>query len=159
MDITINGTVVSLPVSSASPNWAPAIIQAFQLIEAALQGVSGTFDIAPQVLDISAFNNATDEDVTGLTFATSAVRSAVITYFVYRETDSANASESGQIFIDYNDNRSLNEKWAISREAVGDGEITFSITDTGQVQFSTDALSGSNHVGSIGFFAKTIEQE
>jgi hypothetical protein len=159
MDITINGTVVSLPDSAASPNWAPAILQAFTLIETALAGLSGSFDVSPQVLDISAFNTATDENVTGLSFSTSNVRSAVITYYVYRTTNSTNASESGQIFIDYNASRSSNEKWSISREAIGDGSITFGITDAGQVTFTTTALSGASHEGYIGFFAKTLEQE
>lgn len=151
--------MVSLPESSASPNWAPAILQAFLLIEAALNGITSTFDITPQILDISAFNTATNEDVIGLTFSTTAVRSAVITYYVYRTTNTENKSESGQIFIDYNPGRTINNKWSLSREAVGDGAITFSITDTGQVQFSTVALAGSSHVGYIGFFAKTISQE
>lgn len=157
-DINIAGTVVSLPESSGSPNWSPAIIQAFQLLAIQLAGLSGTFDISPQVFDIDSFNTATNENVVGLAFSTSTVRSAVITYYVYRTTTLANASESGQLFVDYNPNRSVGEKWAIARECVGDGSITFSITDAGQVQFSTTALSGASHDGQIGFFAKTIEQ-
>lgn len=158
LDLTISGTVVSLPVSTASPNWSPAILQAFTLIAAALEGLSGTFDVSPQVLDISAFNTATNENVTNLTFSNTAVRSAIISYYVYRETDSANASESGQIFIDYNDNRPATEQWAFSQETVGNANVSFSITDSGQVRFSTTALAGSSHVGSIGFVAKTVIQ-
>ncbi len=159
-DVTINGTVVSLPASSASPNWAPAILQAFTLIEAALNGVSGTFDIAPQVLDISAFDVVTDQNVTGLSFSTTAVRSAVITYYVYRTSNTpASAAESGEIFIDYNAARSSNQKWAFQQECVGNANVTLSITDAGQVQFTTTTIGGAAHEGFIGFFAKTIEQE
>lgn len=159
-DITINGTVVSLPDSAASPNWAPAILQAFTLIEASLNSVSGTFDITPQVFNISAFNTTTNQDITGLTFSNTAVRSAVINYYVFRQATPAtnNASESGQIFVDYNANRSANQQWAISQETVGDGKVSFSITDEGQVQFNTTALGGTSHTGFLGFSAKVLEQ-
>lgn len=157
-DITINGTVVSLPASSASPNWAPAILQAFSLIEAALAGVSGSFDISPQVLDISAFDTATDQTLTGLSFSTSAVRSAVITYYVYRDSSTASdKSESGQILIDYNADRASNQKWSLQQECVGNASISFSITDAGQFTFTTTTIGGITHVGYIGFFAKTLE--
>lgn len=158
-DFTVLGTVVSLPASSASPNWSTAILQAFQLIEAALSAVGGTFDISPTVFDISAYDTATDQTITNLAFSTNAVRSAVITYYVYRTaTGSLHATESGQILIDYDPLRSSNQKWALQQECVGNANISFSITDAGQLQFTTTTL-GASHAGYIGFFARTLEQE
>lgn len=58
----------------------------------------------------------------------------------------------------YNPNNPVNNKWEIIREYAGDGKITFSITDVGQVQFSTTTLAGTGHVGKIGFAAQTLNQ-
>jgi hypothetical protein len=56
--------------------------------------------------------------------------------------------------------------WELSRDYVGDGKIAFNITNTGQVQFSTNAadgttaasLTGTNHQGKIIFAAQSLLQ-
>lgn len=157
--VIIQGTVIDFPEDGASPTWAPALVQFAEAVESALANFVGTFDVSPQIFNIDAFNNVANQDITNLSFSTTEVRSVVIEYYVFRQTDSTNASESGVIYANYNDNLPTNSKWELSRQFVGDGEIDFNITDTGQVQFSTTALAGSNHTGNIGFSAKTLEQE
>lgn len=157
-NITISGTVVNFPDSSASPNWAPAVIQFAQLVEIALTLNSGNFDIAPQVYTMVA-NINTNVSIPNLAFPTSEVRAAFIQYSVFRTTDSATAPEAGDLIAVYNPNGATNSKWQIIRRYDSDGFVTFSMTDGGQVQFSSTALAGSNHSGRISFTARTLLQE
>jgi hypothetical protein len=46
----------------------------------------------------------------------------------------------------------------VGQQLVGDGYITFTVTDTGQVEFSTTAISGTGHTGTLTFVAQAILQ-
>ncbi len=154
--ITINGSPVQFPSSSESPNWAPAIIEFAQLVEGSLIGLgAGAFDVAPQVMIIDTANPGVNVDIVNLTFPVSTVRSANIRYAVYRTTSTDTAYETGLISVVYNTSAG---SWEISREYTGDGKITFSITNVGQMQFTTVALAGINHVGRLTFSAQTLNQ-
>ena len=61
----------------------------------------------------------------------------------------------------YNPNNPPGLKWTLTQgNIIGNGaQVTFNITDSGQFQFSTTALSGSNHEGRIIFDARSLEQE
>lgn len=155
--ITIQGTIIDFPDSAQSPNWADPIIQFAQAVEAALETVAGPFDIAPQ-LYLMVSNVNTDVSLTNLSFPTSNVRGARITYTVFRTTTTNTVAEEGNIDIVYNPDGPTGNKWEISREKTGDALVTFSITDTGQVQFSSTVLAGLNHQGNIGYTAKALLQ-
>lgn len=157
VNIEIQGTLVQFPTSGEEPNWAPPITQFAQLVATALSGLIGPNDVSPQVYTMIADTN-TNVDLTGLQFSTALVRSALITYSVYRQTSNANASEAGEIQMVYNPNNSIGEKWEFSQQKVDDGKITFNVLDTGQVQFSTTALGGTSHIGHISFYAKALSQ-
>lgn len=157
-EITIQGTVIDFPDSSESPNWAEAMIQYAQAVEDALATVVGAFDVAPQALIIDAYNPGTNIDISSLSFPTSTVRSAFIRYAVFRSTSTTSVYESGEILIVYNPNGPVNNKWEIGQRKLGDGKISFSVTDAGQMRFSTTAISGSNHTGKLTFVAQSILQ-
>lgn len=156
--INIQGTIIDFPDSGSSPNWAQSVIEFAQAVESALSGLAGPFDVAPQSLNIDSYNPGTNINITNLSFPTSDVRSASIKYAVYRSTNSTNAYESGNIEVVYNPNGPINNKWEIARDYIGNGSITFSITDNGQVRFSTTTLAGLNHTGVITFTAQAILQ-
>jgi len=158
--INIQGTVIDFPNSAASPNWAEAVDQFVKAVEQALASVVGPYDVAPQALTIDSFNPGTNIPIAALSFPVSAVRSATIRYAVYRTTTTDIAGESGEISIFYNANGPISNKWEISQRIlsgiIGAGKISFNITDVGQIQFSTTALAGSNHVGKLTFVAQSI---
>lgn len=156
--INIQGTIIDFPDSGSSPNWAQAVIEFAQAVESSLSGLAGPFDVSPQTLNIDAQNPGTNVDITNLTFPTSEVRSAFIRYAVYRSTTTNSAYESGSLEVVYNPNGPVNQKWEVVREYVGDGSITFSMTDVGQIRFSTSALAGLNHTGVITYTAQAILQ-
>lgn len=156
--INIQGTVIDFPEAATSPQWAEAIDQFARAVEAALASVVGAFDVAPQALIIDPYNPGTNVDIVALSFPVSSVRSAFIRYAVFRTTTIASAYESGELLIVYNPNGPTNNKWEIAQRLVGDGKISFYMTDAGQMQFSTTALAGSNHAGKLTFVAQSILQ-
>lgn len=156
-DITIQGTTIPFPESAEDPNWAPALVLFAQVVADALAVAVGAYDVSPQVMIIDSYNGS-GTIIPGLAFPISAVQGAIIRYSVYRTTNSTSAGETGIIEVNYNPNNPTNQKWEIIREYVGNGEITFTIADNGQVSFETNNIAGSNHVGVISFAAQTLTQ-
>lgn len=154
--ITINGTPINVPNTAQSPDWSEGIIQAFQAIEAALAAVIGTYDVPPQTFTIDAYNPGTDVDIPALSFPTDAVRAVFVRYMVYRATDSTEVDEQGELNALYNTDSGT---WDFSRRYTGDAQITFSISNDGQVSFTTTSIAGSNHNGFITFTAQALENE
>jgi len=160
--IIIKGTPIDFPNSGASPNWAPAIIEAIEALTDAVNSVTGTYDVAPQVQNIDANNSSNNVDLNNLNFPSSDVRAATVYYSVYRMTedsgppDGQELTESGTLEINFNDSRPVNQKWELVRSGQGEAQISFNITDLGQIQFSTTALTGINHTGIISYRAISI---
>lgn len=147
-----------MPESATAPNWGEAIDQFAKAVEAALATVVGAFDVPPQALIIDAYNPGTSVNIAALSFPTSTVRAAFIRYSVFRSTTTTSAVESGEIMILYNPNGPIGNKWEMGQRQLNNGQISFYVTDTGQVQFSTIALAGSNHQGKLTFTAQSILQ-
>lgn len=160
--IVIKGTIINLPSSGNSPNWSPAIIEAFQALADAVNTFAGSFDVPPQTQSIDAFNPGTNIDIDNLVFPPSEVRSATIYYTVYRKTtdsgppDGVEVVEAGTLEIAYSNSRPNSQKWEIGRMGVGDAKVDFVVTDLGQVQFLTNTVSGINHTGTISYRALSI---
>lgn len=154
--IVISGQIIEFPDSAQSPNWAPPVIEFAQAVEGVLEAVAGPFDVPPNTLVIDSYNPGTNIDLPALVFPATDVRSAFIRYAVFRTTSSTTVYETGNIIVVYNPAGSIGQKWEISRDAVGDGQITFNITDTGQVQFTTATLGGINHTGLITYTAQAL---
>jgi len=155
--VVINGTPITLASSGESPNWAPGIIEFTQAVETALSAAIGAFDVAPQVMNIDAYNG-TGADVTNLSFSTSNVRAAFIKYSVFRTTSSNTAYEAGNMILVYNPNGTIGSKWEVARDYVGDGSITFSVSDTGVVSFVTTAIAGTSHAGILSYSGAALLQ-
>jgi len=158
--VTIRGTPIPFPTSGESPNWAEAVTEFAQAVEDALITLGlGIGDITPQIYNIDAFNgNVIPQDVQNLAFSNTLVRSSVIRYAVTRTSSTETAIEAGLILIAYNPSLSVGNKWYITTQKVGDGKISFSITDAGQIQFTTTALGGINYSGEISFAAVSLLQ-
>lgn len=155
--ITIQGTDIQFPTSGESPDWSQPIVDFAEAVESALTGVSGAYDVSPQVMNIDAYNpTGSAIDITNLSFSTTEVLSATITISVYRDTTTTTSTETSVLNIVYNATNGTGQKWEMTREATGDASITFSITDAGQVQFETTALGGSSHVGHLSYSAKAL---
>jgi hypothetical protein len=160
--LIIKGTPVELPESGQSPNWAPGIIESIQALTEAVNSISGTYDVAPQVQDISNFGANTGINIDNLVFPSEEVRAATIFYSVSRETEASDFEpservvEAGTLQIVYNDTNVVDPKWEIQREFIGDAKMSFSIDGLGQIKFSTIKLTGDAHKGILSFRAISI---
>lgn len=156
--ITINNIPINFPDDGASPDWAPAIIQFAEAVENSLANVVNPNDVFPQVFSINSYNSASNISIPALSFPTASVCAVFIRYAVYRTTSSANASEAGDLIAVYNPNNGVGLKWSLSRgDITGAGaQISFNMTDGGQIQFSTTALGGTGHTGYISFDARAL---
>jgi hypothetical protein len=162
--IIVKGTVIDLPNSGSSPDWAPAIIEAFQSIADAVNVFTGTYDVAPQTINIDAYPNGSNIPIDNLTFPPADVRAFTVFYTVYRKTtesapaagDAVEVSETGTLECVYNNNRPSGQKWEIGRMGENDASILFHVTDIGQVEFSTLSLTGINHSGLLAYRALSI---
>jgi len=160
--LIIKGTPVELPESGQSPNWAPGIIEAIQALAEAVNSISGTYDVAPQVQDISDFPQNNKIDINNLVFPSEEVRAATIFYSVFRKTQPTEfesgeeLTEAGTLQIVYNEGNDPGLKWEIQREFIGDAKIEFSIDDLGQVEFTTNQMTGTPHEGILSYRAISI---
>lgn len=153
--ITIQGTIINFPSSGESPNWSQPIIDFAKATEAALNSFVGPFDIPPQIY-IMTSNANSNVDLPNLSFPTANVQGAVINYSVFRNTTAETITETGSLLVNYNSTAGVGLKWEISREYIGNANVTFNITDVGQVQFSSTLIAGSGHNGNITYQAKAI---
>lgn len=160
--ITIKGTIIDLPSSGASPNWSTGIIEAFQAIADAVNSVTGTYDVAPQVQNIDANNASSNIELNNLIFPSVDVRAVTVYYTVYRKTDASGppdgqeVTESGTLELNYNNARPVTQKWELVRSGQSDASIDFNVTDLGQIRFTTTALTGINHTGIVAYRAISI---
>lgn len=160
--LLIKGTPVNFPNSAASPNWAPAVIEAVEALTDAVNAITATYDVAPQAQNIDANNSSNDVSLNNLSFPSADVRAATVYYTVFRQTedsgppDAQEVTEAGTLEISYNNSRPVNQKWELVRSGQGEAYITFEITDAGQITFSTTALTGINHTGIVSYRALAI---
>lgn len=160
--IIIKGTPIEFPSSGASPNWAPAVIEAVEALADAVNSVTATYDVPPQVQNIDANNSSNNVNINNLNFPATDVRAATIYYSVYRKTqnsgppDGQEVDEAGTLEINYNASRPIGQKWEMVRTGASDALIDFNITDLGQIQFSTQPLTGVSHTGIISYRALAI---
>lgn len=150
-NINIAGTIVPFPDSGSSPNWAPAVIEAIQLIAQALQISAGPFDIPPQNYVMTA-NVNTNVPIPNLSFPVTDVSGAIVFYNVGRATNSVVVSQSGFLMLNYDSSRGPGLKWQVTDQYTNSGaQIVFNMTDVGQMQFSTTSIAGTGHTGHINF--------
>lgn len=160
--ITIKGTVINIPNSGASPNWSPAVIEAFEALADAVNAVTGTYDVAPQTQNIDLNNSSLNVSLNNLVFPSVDVRAATIYYTVFRSTedsgigDNESLVEAGTLEISFDDTRPVDQKWELVRMGQGEAKIDFNVTDLGQIRFSTTALTGINHTGIVSYRAISI---
>lgn len=157
--IEIGTTVIQFPDSGNSPNWAQPIIDFATAVQNTLSGLAGPADVFPQIFVIDNFNPGTAVNIPNLTFSTTIVRAAFIRYTVYRNTAAPlTVTESGILNIVYNPTNPTGNLWEYDQSKVGNAQVSFTITDTGQVQLNTTALSGLSHNGKITYAAQALLQ-
>lgn len=111
---------------------------------------------AENYMEITLANNQSSAaDVTGLLLDSSSYRSARIEIEIFRKTDSAERIFRGHLIATYLESSGA---WDITPSGEGSGQyesgvyshgVTFSITAAGQVQYTSDLMTGLNYEGEL----------
>lgn len=152
--VVISGTTFQLPTQGVNPPWGTDLTAIIQALVTVANTTSGANDISTTSFTV-ANNQVASSNITGLAFDTSQVRSAIISYSIYRSTTSNELSEVGQLYITYS---SVAQSWELVRTAAGNSGMEFTITNSGQMQFTSSSLSGSSYSALLTFNAKTFLQ-
>lgn len=101
-------------------------------------------------------NQSSAADVTGLKFSPRGVTCVFFEYFIQRITNSSELSEAGLILFTYNP---TSEDWSssvVTQNNPDDAGVAFSITEAGQVQYTTTNQSGASLISSLYYRARTL---
>lgn len=157
--LTVNNNVYNYPDPGTDPGWGSEATDWAQAVTDVLNTLLAPSDILETSYIINN-NINTPTDVNRLFFDPGVVRAANITYSIYR-TSTANPdgfTESGVIYLNYDNAANPGLKWSIGQQKVGDSGVSFSVTDAGQVQYISNDINGTGYSGTIKFLAKTLSQ-
>jgi len=155
--LVVAGETFEYPESGDSPSWGAEATDWASAVTDVLSTVVGTGDILLTSATI-ANNTAVAANINGLAFDPGTVRSAIITYSIYRVTTGVGAMEAvetGQIFAGY---LSTANEWDISVIGGQGAGVTFSVLANGQFQYTSTNFTGSGYSGIIKFKATAIPQ-
>jgi hypothetical protein len=155
--LTVGGVPYSYPENSElgwgenATDWAAAVTSQ-------LNTLTVTGDIT-----LTSFNLANNQvsmaDIVGLSFDIGTILMGIIEYDINRSTDSFNYSEGGFLLAVYNP---IALTWQWNKYKAGtsgptvDG-VQFNVTSSGQVQYTSDNISGTNYTGQIKFRARVLK--
>ena len=155
--LIINGTTYQYPVSGEDPNWGADGTDWAQAVTDVLGTLLGPGDILETSFNIN--NNVTvATNVNGLLFDPGTIRAANVDYSVYRisTANPTGFSETGTIYLIYDDSASASNKWQLSQRTTGNSGVTFSILDSGQIQYTSNDITSPGYSGLMKFRAKAL---
>lgn len=98
-------------------------------------------------LSFAVANNVGPLDVTSLVFNSVNVKAAHMHFDLERRTDSQDVNETGELRVSFNNETST---WALDiQSSLDDAGVVFSIDGSGQVQYTSDDLTGTNYSGTL----------
>jgi hypothetical protein len=143
-----------LPLQGENPDYGEELTDFFTSIADALTTVQQPNDILRSTAAIN--NNVTvPAIIPGFSYDTSEVRSINAEFIVKRTTTSPanNLVESGFIEGNY-----TGSEWQIAIRSIGSAGVEFSINPSGQIEYTSSDLVGSNYTGSIIFRSKVFNE-
>lgn len=155
--LTIQGTTYEYPIPGEDPNWAEGATDWAEAVTLALSTLLGPGDILQSTFTINN-NVSIPANINGLLFDPGTVRSANISYAVYRTSTAqpAGNTESGTIYINYDDSATSGNKWSLTQQINNNAGIVFNILDNGQIQYTTNDIGNTGYFGKITFSAKSL---
>lgn len=160
VELIVNNVPFQYPSPGDEPGWGEPASGWAEEVTTVLSNLLGSDDILETTFTV-ANNISSATNVSGLQFNTGTVRGAVISYTVYRVSDSFTSgnAEQGQIHLIFDNSAAPGSKWSLGMGGtVGSGGVTFTITDAGQVQYQSTDITGTNYSGIMKFSAKALGQ-
>lgn len=158
IELTVNNNTYDYPSPGDEPGWGESATGWAEAVTEVLAETVNVDDILQTSFNI-ANNITSSSNVTNLLFNPSTVRSAQITYSIYIHTSTTELCETGTLYATYKNGGTVGSKWSIGRVAYADDAgIRFTMTDSGQVQYTSSNVSGTTYTGVMKFYAKTTQQ-
>lgn len=152
---TLTSPVINTGVSGTAINTSTTLAGATNTQIPSALAVKTYADNIPSSIIVSqtsftiANNQSSAANITGLLFSPTLFRSVKIEYALYRQTDTAGSARAqmGQLRFVYNTQAA---SWFVSDDFAGqDAGVTFSITSSGQIQYTSTNISGTNYSGNL----------
>lgn len=156
-NLTVNNNTYAYPDPGSEQGWGPDATGWAEDVTEALESLAGTGSINETQALIEL--TATNQEIPGLLFNSSIVQSAEVFYRIYRETSDEKLAESGTLEVVHDPATS---QWIMTRKFTNNESVRVSLditgNATGQVIYSSTALTGTDYTGYIKFKTITILQ-
>lgn len=149
--LIINTQVFNYPSPGDAPGWGEDATDAFAALVAYVNGISPPTDIVLASANL-VDNVSVPTTIANLVFNSSLIYGAIVEMTIQRSNNSTTATEIDTLDLVYS-----NGQWYMDRQQTGtDTGVVFSITNSGQLQYTTTALGGSNYSGIMVVRARTF---
>ena len=155
VSLTIRGNTFEYPTEGENPGWGGDATDWAIAVTEALGTLLGAGDIL-QTQALIGQDVSIPTNVNRLVFDGGTVRAANVMYQISRVSSDypSGRIESGTLYLTYD--AAATDKWLMNRIQVGDAQVNFTITNTGQIQYTAYNMSGTGYNGTITFSAKTL---
>lgn len=161
VDLIVNNQAISYPSPGDEPGWGEAGTQFAIEVAEVLGNIVGPDDILQTTFAI-ANNQASPANVVGFSFNTGTVRGAFVNYSIYRTstTNPSGFAEAGQMSLVYDNGAAPGSKWLLGiGNMVGNAGVNFTITDNGQLQYTSTDIGSASYSGILKFKVNTVVQQ
>jgi hypothetical protein len=151
------GAITETPPSTQT-HWIVAVAQAYSATQININPVSaaGAIYIEETVPVATIANNqASATNLTGVIFDPLEYRGVILDYAIYRITDTASSAvvQVGELRLAYN---TQSTTWYLSDNYAGQNAgVTFSISGSGQIQYTSSDIAGANYIGTMEYSIKS----
>ena len=138
----IAGTSYIFPEQGSEQPWGEQVTDWAEAVTDTLSGFSSTGDIGTTSVALDD-NQPVATNVNGFSFDGSLLQGAIAEYSIYRTNGATGYSEVGHLYFSYN---TQSGTWTFSQVGVGVGDtgITITISNTGQVKYTSTNLGGTH---------------
>lgn len=154
IQVNILGNDYTLPTQGTNPPWGQDLSDIIQALISVANTTIGPSDILTTSFSINN-NVASPTNIVGASFDISSVRSFIISYSIYRNSTITETSEVGQILGTY---KSVAGTWELAQTNAGISGVTFTMTNSGQLQYVSTNFSGTSYSGKLKFKASAFLQ-
>jgi hypothetical protein len=152
--VVINGSTFYIPVAGQNPQWGDDLHDTVVALATVAGAINPPGTITPTSFTL-ANNVASAANITGASFDVSLIQSFELSYSIFRSTSSNEGAQTGKLTGTF---KRMANTWDMANEFNGTAGIVFSITNVGQIQYTSSNLAGSSYAGIIKFSATAILQ-
>lgn len=152
IQLTVNGITFNYPGPGEDPDWSQGASDWAEEVTGVLNTLFNAGDITFASVTI-ANNQAIAANINSLQFDGSQVRGADVYYTIYRTSSTITTpkAEKGHMQISFD-----GASWSLVRSATEDTGVDITITNGGQLQYTSTNVGATSYSGKMSFYAKSL---